>query len=96
MTKEDEQKDWKELIELFSKTKSEEMMDQLFHLFLTINEREFLKDRFRIVKALLNSGKSQRIIASELGTSIAKITAGSNELKRSSKELIDFFKKKIK
>lgn len=71
-------------------------MDQILHLFLTINEREFLLGRYKIVKALLTSDFPQRRIAEELGVSIAKITVGSNELKRTPKELIDYFKKQVK
>ncbi len=70
-------------------------MDQMLHLFLTINEREFVVDRYQIIKALLTSDLPQRKIAEELGVSIAKITVGSNELKRTPSELIDFFIKHV-
>lgn len=88
--------EWNQLMKLFTNVKSEEMMDQMFHLFLTINEREFLVDRYKIVKALLTSELPQRKIAEELGVSIAKITVGSNELKRTPPELLRYFQKQIK
>lgn len=95
--KETEKNDeWRHLVQLFTKIKSEEMMDQMLHLMLTINEREFLVDRYKIVKALLTSGLPQRKISEELGVSIAKITAGSNELKRTPQQLLDFFKRQVK
>jgi TrpR family trp operon transcriptional repressor len=91
--KEDE---WNQLIKLFTNVKSEDLMEQMLHLLLTINEREFLVDRNKIVKALLTSESPQRQIAEDLGVSIAKITVGSNELKRTPPELISYFKKQVK
>ena len=88
--------EWNQLIKLFTNVKSEELMDQMFHLFLTINEREFLLDRYKIIKSLLTSNLPQRKIAEELEVSIAKITVGSNELKRTPKELIDYFKNHVR
>jgi len=77
-----EKNEWELVLELFLKAKDKERMDQLLHLFLTITEREFLFDRFRIIQELLLSNQPQREIAKELGVSIAKITVGSNELKK--------------
>ncbi len=88
--------EWNQLVKLFTNVKSEELMDQMLHLFLTINEREFLFDRYKIIKALLTSDLPQRKIAEELEVSIAKITVGSNELKRTPKELINYFKKHVR
>lgn len=87
--------EWIQLVKLFTNIKSEELMDQMLHLLLTINEREFVVDRYKIIKALLTTDLPQRKIAEELGVSIAKITVGSNELKRTSTEMIDYFKRQI-
>lgn len=89
------EKDWNELIALFSQVRDSEMMDQLLVLFLTINEREFLVQRLRIIRALLQGEMPQREIADKLKVSIAKITAGSNELKRTPKELKERIKRFI-
>lgn len=90
--------DWKRLIELFSQVNDHEQMEKLLLLFLTINEREYLVDRYRIVRALLTTELTQREIAEQFHVSIAKITAGSNELKRTpgdfKKMLMDFILKK--
>lgn len=90
MSNQEKNEEWSKLVKLFTNVKSEELMDQLLHLFLTINEREFVLDRYNIIKALLTTDLPQRTIAEELGVSIAKITAGSNELKRTPQELKDF------
>ena len=90
--------DWKCLIELFSQVKDYEKMENLLLMFLTINEREYLVDRYRIVRAFLTTELTQREIAEQFHVSISKITAGSNELKRTSgdfkKVLMDFISKK--
>jgi len=75
-------KEWQALVELFAEHSSFNEMDQLLHLFLTPNERDFLIQRFKIVKALLTTDFSQRKISEEVHVSIANITAGSKELKR--------------
>lgn len=87
--------EWNQVVKLFSNIHSEELMDQMLHLFLTINEREFVIDRYKIIKALLTSNLPQRKIAEELKVSIAKITVGSNELKRTPIEVIEYFKNQI-
>ncbi len=73
---------WNCLIELFTQVTDHEQMKKLLLLFLTINEREYLVDRYLIVRALLTTELTQREIAEQFHVSIAKITAGSNELKR--------------
>jgi len=75
-------REWQALVKLFAQHSSLNEMDQLLHVFLTANERDFLVHRYKIVQALLTKKVPQRKIAEELNVSIAKITAGSNELKR--------------
>jgi len=61
--------------------------DEYFDLFLTQEERKDIGQRLEIVFELLKGENSQREIARKLGTSIAKITRGSNCLKEVSSEL---------
>jgi TrpR family trp operon transcriptional repressor len=68
-----------------------EELEQLFELFLTLEEKDDLAKRLLIVQALLEKEQSQRDIAKSLQVSIAKITRGSNQLKVMS----DHFKKLI-
>lgn len=67
----------------------------LLDLFLTPEEKKDLGLRYLIVKDLLEGKKTQRAIAEELQVSIAKITRGSNELKRVSPKLLAYLKEKI-
>jgi len=78
---------------LCMKTKDEKMLSSLFDLFLTPEEREDLAMRYLIIKELLSKEKTQRQIAKDLNVSIAKITRGSNELKRISRETLEYLKK---
>ena len=87
--------DWSCLVELFAQADDVEKMEKLLQLFLTRNEREYLVDRYRIVRALLSSNLTQREIAERFHVSIAKITAGSNELKRTSAEIKELIKRFI-
>ena len=90
MKKEPKEDEWRKLVKLLCKVTNEEKMEHLLHLFLTINERDYLKGRMRIVKSLLEQELSQREIAEEMGVSIAKITAGSNALKTTPEGLKKF------
>lgn len=67
----------------------------LFDLFLTPEERTDLEMRVLIVKELLKGEKTQRQIAKDLNVSIAKITRGSNELKRTNPKLLMYLKEKL-
>ncbi len=51
--------------------------------------------RYLIIKELLQKKKPQRQIAKDLNVSIAKITRGSNELKRMHPKLLQFLKKNL-
>ena len=73
---------WKSFIHLCLASKSEEELSDLLELFLTPEEKESLSTRCLIVKELLLKEKTQRQMAQDLQVSIAKITRGSNELKR--------------
>lgn len=72
---------WDEFLSLCSKIKNPEKFNQLFALFMTIEEKENLASRYLIVKALLEGKLTQREIAEKYKVSIAQITRGSNALK---------------
>jgi len=85
---------WRSFIDLCLATHDEKMLSSLFDFFLTSEEKKSLTTRYLIVIELLKQQKTQREIAKSLGVSIAKITRGSNELKRISPKLTKFLKKK--
>lgn len=70
-------KEWTKFLDLFLSVKDRSTLDMLFQLFMTMNERDMLVDRYRLVKALLTTDLPQREIAEILHLSISKITAGS-------------------
>ncbi len=72
---------WDNLMQLFAQAQTPRQVEQLFALFFTRSERESLADRYHIVRLLLAGKKTQREIVQELHVSIAKVTAGSNQLK---------------
>ena len=51
--------------------------------------------RYSIIHELIKQEKTQREIAKELNVSIAKISRGSNELKRIDKKLLTYLKEKL-
>lgn len=75
------------------KMKDPARVEELSHLLFTIDERESIAKRIRIIQELLKEEKTQREIAEEGNVSIAKITRGSNALKETSPELKAFLKK---
>ena len=86
---------WKNFLNLCSQMEQAEQLDKFFKLFLTLEEKEDLIDRYLIIKELLSGQQTQRKIASECKVSIGKITRGSNELKRTDNDFKEFIKKKM-
>jgi len=86
---------WRSFIKLCLASKNEKMLSSLLDLFLTQEEKESLALRCLIVLELLKQEKTQRDMAEDLHVSIAKITRGSNELKRMPPKLIEFLKEKL-
>ena len=84
-----------EFIKLCYLTEDEKKLATLFELFLTNEERESISLRYLIVKELLLQEKTQREIAKKLNVSIAKITRGSNELKRLDKKTLTYLHQKL-
>ena len=90
------QSGWRNFLKLCIASENEKQLSSLFDLLLTHEERESIAMRCLIVEELLKQDKPQREIANHLHVSIAKITRGSNELKRMPGKLIDFIKLKMK
>lgn len=80
----------KEVIELLKEAPSEKVRLELLELLFTPNELEQLIARFLIIKNLVKGQETQRDLSAKLKLSIAKITRGSNELKRRSLELRNY------
>ena len=77
------------------KAKDEKILSALYDLFLTSEERDDVAMRYLIIKELLKKEKTQRQIAKDLNVSIAKITRGSNELKRTPKDILEYIHNKL-
>lgn len=86
---------WQVFLEWCLAANKEDRMSSLLELLLTQEEKDSITSRCLIVKELLKQEKTQRDMAAELNVSIAKITRGSNELKRMPPQLIEFLKKNI-
>lgn len=89
-------KGWRCFLELCTATQDEKVLSELFELLFTPEEKSDLETRCLIVKALLDQKKTQREISKDLNVSIAKITRGSNELKRISAKLTEYLRKTLK
>lgn len=81
---------WQKFVELSEAAIATGNFDELLDVLLTIEEKEQLATRVLLIQELMVGEKSQREIAEHLNISIAKITRGSNELKRSSTAIVDF------
>ena len=86
---------WHVFIQWCLASKNEKMLSSLFELLLTQEEKESIASRCLIVMELIKHEKTQRDISADLNVSIAKITRGSNELKRMPSKLIEFLKRNI-
>lgn len=80
----------KEIMKLLGEASPDAMRLELMELLFTPNELEQLIARYEIIKNLVRGRETQRGISANLKLSIAKITRGSNELKRISPELRAF------
>ena len=86
---------WRCFLKLCLNAQDEKMLSELLSLFLTPEEKHSLETRCLIVKALLDHKLTQRQMSDNFNVSIAKITRGSNELKRISSKLKEFLKDKL-
>lgn len=86
---------WDTFIDICLATKTPDRLSGVLDLFLTPEEKADIATRCLIIKDLLEQKHTQREMAKKLNVSIAKITRGSNELKRLDPKLIKFLKKKL-
>lgn len=91
-----DEKSWRVFLELCLEAKDASGLDELFNLFLTLEEKEHLSSRMQIIKALMEQKLSQREISEKMKVSISQITRGSNALKVISEDLLKFLKKHIR
>lgn len=84
---------WKGFVELCLATQDPKNLSTFFDLILTPEEKENLAMRYLILRDLLAQKKTQRDMAEDLHVSIAKITRGSNEIKRTDADFIAYLKK---
>jgi len=78
--------DWQHVIDLMKKAFQDNMQLDLFNLLLTHDECEALTTRVHIIERLIAGNINQRKLKDHLGTGIATITRGSNNLKTVSPE----------
>lgn len=83
---------WKNFLTLCLASPDVKEFNALLEFFLTAEEKKNLALRYLIIKELLQEEKTQRQIAKDLNVSIAKITRGSNELKRMNPKLLAYLK----
>ena len=84
-------KNWDHFITLCKKAVEKNLLKELLELILTHDEIEAISGRTIIIEELLKKEKTQREIAEHFQISIAKITRGSNALKRLDPKLKEFF-----
>jgi len=77
---------WDKYLDLLLACENKDELNRLFNFLLTHDEREMLPKRLALTEALLKKERPQRQIAQDLAMSIALITRGSNELKRTKPE----------
>jgi TrpR family trp operon transcriptional repressor len=87
--------DWQQFLKLCKQLQTEQQLNEFFDLFLTIEERNAIKDRCILIRELLKGEKTQREIAADFNISIAKISRGSNYLKTISNDLRKFLAKQL-
>ena len=84
---------WKNFIELCVAENATEALSEMLDVLLTTEEKSDIAARCLIIKALLAANKTQREIAKELQVSIAKVTRGSNVLKKQDAQVMQRLKK---
>lgn len=85
----------KEILDLIINSPDDKIRYELVQTLFTHTELEQLSARFEIIRGLIKNELTQRELAAELKLSIAKITRGSNELKRRSQELLTYLNTKF-
>jgi TrpR family transcriptional regulator, trp operon repressor len=82
---------WDQLLQLLIEINNKAILNDVLTSLLTPEEQENLAKRMLILQALMMQQHTQREIADIYEVSIAKITRGSNELKRMNKTVKETF-----
>lgn len=85
----------RELAEALAKCEDRELIEDFLGAILTPHELKEVTSRWALVR-LLDEKMSQRKIAEKLGTSLCKITRGSQEYQKTDspfRKMIDLYKK---
>ena len=85
----------KALAGLLAQAEKENLLDEFLSFLFTPSELEDLQKRLELTVALLQKQQTQREIAKNHRVSIAKITRGSNELKRRSVKFRTFLTRSL-
>ncbi len=85
----------KDLVKLFSQAEKKGLLNECLAYLFTPTELADLQKRLELTAALLGKAETQREIAKNHQVSIAKITRGSNELKRRSPEFRAFLTRSL-
>ncbi len=86
----------KDLARLFAAAEKQGLLDEWLFFLFTPSEMDDFQKRLELTVALLAGKETQRQIAENHQVSIAKITRGSNELKRRSQEFRSFLEKNLR
>lgn len=86
---------WHRFISLCLTAKKAETLSLILDAFLTPEEKQDVATRCLIVKHLLEQQQTQRQMSKTLNVSIAKITRGSNQLKRLDRKFINYLKREL-
>lgn len=81
------------VMQLLKKAPNDEIRLELLELLFTPTELDQLAARYDIIMGLISENITQRELSANLKLSIAKITRGSNELKRVSPALRMYLRK---
>ncbi len=86
---------WQDFFNLLKSVATTPYLNDFLDLFLTDTEKNAIALRSSLVKELLVNKKKQREIAQDLHISIAKITRGSNYIKRINPKFKKFLQERL-
>ncbi len=90
------EEDFNIFLDLCLKTKKLSRLQDMFNLFLTLEEKEHLGSRMKIIRTLLEQKLSQREISEKMHVSISQITRGSNALKMIDDDLLQYIDRHVR
>lgn len=87
--------EWKQTVELLHQAFKDGYSLDIFKLLLTVDERDALITRVKIIHSLLDGSINQRQLKEQLGIGIATVTRGSNSLKEASPKFKTWLEKTL-